>query len=1105
MADRARLAAQGLDAIGGPARLTRAELEGVNRTIQTGIDAFRALGQQAPKDVQRVADAIEKQRKALQSSPVAGGASGSSLSSSLLRSLPGGSALGAGGLTAGLAAGAAGAAGTLALAAQKAIDYADAITKASDRTGIGVVALQRLEAVGLASGNSLDQITSGVNAFQKRLSEGSSDTTNALKAIGLSVEQLRNLSPDEQFFAIARGVAAIKDPAEQTRIAMELFGRAGAELLPSLKSNVEELADATVTMSAESIKALDDFGDAMGRLKTSSLNVLGEILASGLKVLGVFKDLPGAIADAKQEAAKGNLAPTTTLGQAVAGVNIGLSPFFPTLGNTSKATALRNGLAQIPGPPGKDIDLSGFSQLPKIVPPATSEIEAFDEALKESIDRSLKASAALKAVNERIAQLSAPVQRLTDRQIALVGTYTKLGLSNDEIATKLGVTKTTIDALDFRFGKLNATIRQLETGATRGLSSLTSFGKLEEIKGLADELKLLQDIRRVESSIGNNANLSKIGESATVSAPEVRKLDDSLDDLARSLAQVAQVSGDAFGGILKGASQAVTGVSAARDAVKSIQTGKKTGGLTGALDIAGGVAALAGLVAPLVSGLVSAITGGPEWKKFKKDVARDLGVSISDGLAQALEDDSKKFGRQAAELLNLDKIIGEAGGIEDFGLDKALKGARDLFSMLETGKLSASQVGKTFDNVFGQLIPVSIDKTTGLASKQFLELEKLADRFGLKSKQLSEFRIGQIGDVTSGLGAFLSNSRISTQGSAGALGASFAAAFSELQKQGVPTLQIIKELTPAIDQMKARLKESGFEGGAAFESISRLAALASDEIAGPAIDAISGLRGVFTGLANTGLLTEETFDGLNTQVAATFAGLVEQGKSGDDALRLMQPTLQTIFELQEKFGFSVDNATQDLLDQAKAQGIVGDQFKSAQDKMVDALGKTNDILTAIADKLGAKLPEAARRGAASVEDAFSHIPDDIQVNVHWDVDDLVLEAPELAGAATGGRVTANGIQHFGRGGVVLPFFRPRGTDTVPAMLTPGEMILNAAQQGRVAGALAGATATPAVYHNHIHLGDQELMSFIVDTANNGVGYEKFSRLVRRIITDRKIA
>jgi hypothetical protein len=53
-------------------------------------------------------------------------------------------------------------------------------------------------------------------------------------------------------------------------------------------------------------------------------------------------------------------------------------------------------------------------------------------------------------------------------------------------------------------------------------------------------------------------------------------------------------------------------------------------------------------------------------------------------------------------------------------------------------------------------------------------------------------------------------------------------------------------------------------------------------------------------------------------------------------------------------------------------------------------------------------------------------------------------------ASSGGLVTAHGIQHFAGGGMVLPF-RPMGTDTVPAMLTPGEMVLTRRQQRAVFG------------------------------------------------------
>ena len=56
--------------------------------------------------------------------------------------------------------------------------------------------------------------------------------------------------------------------------------------------------------------------------------------------------------------------------------------------------------------------------------------------------------------------------------------------------------------------------------------------------------------------------------------------------------------------------------------------------------------------------------------------------------------------------------------------------------------------------------------------------------------------------------------------------------------------------------------------------------------------------------------------------------------------------------------------------------------------------------------------------------------------------------PDTDGAATGAWVRPWGLQHLASGGFV------RGTDTVPAMLTPGELVLNRDQQRALFGAAA---------------------------------------------------
>jgi hypothetical protein len=198
LAERASHAARGLEQIGGVSRLTKNELDQINRTLQQGLDAYRALGQQAPKDLQRVADAVTKQRGALETGTKQTGLMGTAtgaLTSQLLR-LAGPAALGA--------------------AAMSAISYADSLARLPDVTGISTDALQRLEAIGAASGNTLQQLTGAVTQMQNRLASGDQSAVSAVNQLGLSFTALRQMQPDEQLIAIGKAIAGIQDPAERT-------------------------------------------------------------------------------------------------------------------------------------------------------------------------------------------------------------------------------------------------------------------------------------------------------------------------------------------------------------------------------------------------------------------------------------------------------------------------------------------------------------------------------------------------------------------------------------------------------------------------------------------------------------------------------------------------------------------------------------------------------------------------------------------------------------------------------------------------------------------------------------------------------------------------
>ena len=99
-----------------------------------------------------------------------------------------------------------------------------------------------------------------MNKMQRAIvdaSRGSIQYVRSLKAIGLESHQLLQMKPEDQFRAIVNGLKGQQNQALKTAAAMDLFGRAGGELMP-LIDNPQAIDDA--------VKALGGLPDAMDRM-----------------------------------------------------------------------------------------------------------------------------------------------------------------------------------------------------------------------------------------------------------------------------------------------------------------------------------------------------------------------------------------------------------------------------------------------------------------------------------------------------------------------------------------------------------------------------------------------------------------------------------------------------------------------------------------------------------------------------------------------------------------------------------------------------------------------------------------------------------------------
>ncbi len=159
------------------------------------------------------------------------------------------------------------------------------------KTGFGVEALSEYKFAAEQTGASMEDIGTSAKKMQKLLAEaegGSKTAAASLANIGLTVNDLKGLAPEEQFQKIADQLATIESPAQRTAAAMEVFGKSGTNLLPmvdNLKALRQEARDLNLVPSAEAISSADDIGDALDKVAAVGKAAVFEIGAALAPVL----------------------------------------------------------------------------------------------------------------------------------------------------------------------------------------------------------------------------------------------------------------------------------------------------------------------------------------------------------------------------------------------------------------------------------------------------------------------------------------------------------------------------------------------------------------------------------------------------------------------------------------------------------------------------------------------------------------------------------------------------------------------------------------------------------------------------------------------------
>lgn len=244
----------------------------------------------------------------------------------------------------------------LAAASALFASMGDEINKASQRTGVQVEELSRLKYAAEQSGATLGDLETGLKKMSRVLVDaagGSESARDALAQLGLSINQLQGLSPDDQFKKLAAALSQVEDATLRSALAQEIFGKSGTTLLPlilegadGIKALGKEADDLRITITKTEAALATRFGDALdavGKQFKAFTAAIGGAVAGALLPFSTavttalaatidFAKANRGIVVAVTAAAAGAIAlggAMIVLGPAIAGVGLALASVVP--------------------------------------------------------------------------------------------------------------------------------------------------------------------------------------------------------------------------------------------------------------------------------------------------------------------------------------------------------------------------------------------------------------------------------------------------------------------------------------------------------------------------------------------------------------------------------------------------------------------------------------------------------------------------------------------------------------------------------------------------------------------------------------------------------
>jgi hypothetical protein len=166
--------------------------------------------------------------------------------------------------------------------------YGDNIDKMSQKMGLTAEAYQEWDAVLQHSGTSIESMQASMKTLANAVETGN----EAFEKLGLSQEQLAEMSQQDIFEATIAALQEVEDDTERTYLAGKLLGRGATELGALLNTSAEDtekmrqrVHELGGVMSDEAVKASAQFQDNMQDLQTAFGGIKNKIMSDMLPSL----------------------------------------------------------------------------------------------------------------------------------------------------------------------------------------------------------------------------------------------------------------------------------------------------------------------------------------------------------------------------------------------------------------------------------------------------------------------------------------------------------------------------------------------------------------------------------------------------------------------------------------------------------------------------------------------------------------------------------------------------------------------------------------------------------------------------------------------------